>query len=432
MITKTAFAEIILDYQKKELPPIIPRDLEVDLEIPIKRAITIMGPRRAGKTFYLYSLIKKLLGQGIDKSQTLYINFENPKLAGISLEDLPILMESFYEAAPQNLQKKVWLFFDEIQNIKGWESFIRNLLDKDNLQIFISGSSSKFLSKEISTSMRGRTLSYLMLPFSFREFLNAKKIEFRKEFFASEEKVKINSAFEEYLNYGGYPETIFYPKEREKIIQEIIETTIYMDLIERYGIRNIKAVKLMFNYLIKAKEFSVNKFHHFLESTGINTSKNTLHNYLEIFNDAFIFFPLKKFSYSLKKIEQSSAKIYAIDNGFITEIIGNDTGKKLENLVFTALLRRGYRINADLFYYEETREVDFVVKNKDNEITELIQVCHDLTNIATKDREIKALLKFSKKFKCENLTVITNDFETIEKRDEKSINFIPAWKWLLN
>lgn len=432
MITKTIFVEIILDYHRKELPSIISRDLEVDLEIPIKRVITIMGPRRAGKTFYLYSLIKKLLGQGIEKSQTLYINFENPKLAEISLEDLPILMEAFYEVAPHNLQKKVWLFFDEIQNVKGWESFVRNFLDNDNLQIFISGSSSKLLSKEIATSMRGRTLSYLMLPFSFKEFLSAKQIDFKKDFFSSEEKIKINSAFEEYLNYGGYPEMIFYPKEREKIIREIIEVTIYMDLIERYGIRNIKTIKLMFNYLIKSKEFSVNKFHHFLKSTGIKTSKNTIHNYLEIFNDAFIFFPLKKFSYSLKKIEQSSAKIYTVDNGFITELVGNDKGKKLENLVFTALLKKGYRINVDLFYYKETREVDFVLKNKNNEITELLQVCHDLTDIATKDREIKALLKFSKKFKCEDLTIITNDFEAIEKYEDRNINFIPAWKWLLN
>lgn len=431
MINRDVLGQIIADFKENSLPDLIPRKLKVDLDIPIKRAITIMGPRRSGKTYYLYSLIKELLNQGIGKERILYINFENPRLAGMDLNDLLVLMEVFYEIYPQNKKDAVWLFFDEIQNIKGWENFIRDILDKENVKVFLSGSSSKLLSKEIATSLRGRTLSYLMLPFSFSEFLGAKKIDYSGKYLASEQKGLIVNAFLDYFNFGGYPEVVFYPEEKTKIIQEIIEVTIYKDLIERYKIRNTKVIKLMFNYLIKAKEFSVNKFYNFLQSMNIKIGRNSLYNYLELYNDAFIFFPLKKFSYSLKKIEQSSAKIYTIDNALISEIIGDDMGKKLENLVFLAILGQGFKINQDFFYYEDGKEIDFVFKEKDGSIKEMLQVCYDINSFDTKEREIKALLKCGETLKCENMSVITFDYEAEEKIEGKTIKFIPAWKWLL-
>lgn len=431
MINRDVLGQIIADFKENILPDLIYRKLKVDLDIPIKRAITIMGPRRSGKTYYLYSLIKELLNQGIGKERILYINFENPRLAGMDLNDLLVLMEVFYEIYPQNKKDAVWLFFDEIQNIEGWENFIRDILDKENVKVFLSGSSSKLLSKEIATSLRGRTLSYLMLPFSFLEFLDAKKIDYSGKYLASKQKGLIANAFLDYFNFGGYPEVVFYPEEKTKIIQEIIEVTIYKDLIERYKIRNTKVIKLMFNYLIKAKEFSVNKFYNFLQSMNIKIGRNSLYNYLELYNDAFIFFPLKKFSYSLKKIEQSSAKIYTIDNALISEIIGDDKGKKLENLVFLAILGRGFKINQDFFYYEDGKEVDFVFKEKDGSIKGMLQVCYDINSFGTKEREIKALLKCGEVLQCENMSVITFDYEAEEKIEGKTIKFVPAWKWLI-
>jgi len=429
MIKKDIFAQIILDFQKENLPDLIERDLKIELEIPIKRAIAILGPRRTGKTYYLYSLIKKLLEKGIEKEKILYIKFEDPKLVDIYLEDLSVLLEVFYEIYPQNKKEKIWLFFDEIQNIKNWEIFIRKILDKEKAQIFLSGSSSKLLSKEIATSLRGRTLSYLLLPFSLAEVLKTKNLQYKK-YLSSDEKEKILNTFWEYFNFGGYPETIIYPKGRKKIINEIIEVTIHRDLIERYKLRNTKLIKLMFNYLVKAKEFSVHKFYHFLKSINIKVSKNSLYNYLEYFNDAFIFYSLKKFSYSLKKAEQSFSKIYTVDNAFISEIIGDDKGKKLENLVFLSLLRKGYEINKNIFYYLNGKEVDFLIKEK-NKVKILIQACHDVENYLTKERELKSLIKASRELKCSNLLVITSEYEGKEKVKGKTIRFVPLWKWLL-
>ena len=430
MISKEALAQIILDFQREELPELIERDLKVDLEIPLKRATVILGPRRSGKTYYLYSLIKKLLDQKIEKQRILYVNFEDPKLVEASLDDLVLLLEVFYELYPQNKKEIVWLFFDEIQNIKNWEIFIRNILDREKVRVFISGSSSKLLSKEIATSMRGRTLSYLLLPFSFSEFLKAKNIKY-KRFFSSQEKAIFLNAFKEYFSFGGYPEAVIYPKERKRIIQEIIEVTIYRDLIERHKIRNDKLIKIMFNYLIKAKLFSVHKFYNFLKSLNIKVSKNSLYNYLEYFSDAFIFFPLRKFAWSLKNIEQSIPKIYTVDNGLIENILGEEKSKKFENLVFLSLLRKGFEPNKEIFYFSSFNyEVDFLIKQK-RKITALLQACFDIHSYQTKEREIKSLIKASEEFNCNHLIIITFDYETSEKVKGKTIKFIPLWKWLL-
>ncbi len=431
MIEKEIFAQIILDFQKGSLPELQERELELDLNIPLKRAIVVLGPRRSGKTYYLYLLIKKLLGKGVNKERILYVNFEDPKLVAGSLADLVRLTDVFYEIFPKNKSEKVWIFFDEIQNVPQWEIFIRNLLDKENVQIFLSGSSSKLLSQEIATSLRGRTLNYLLLPFSFLEFLQVKNISYGK-YLSSGDKSLVMNALHTYFSSGGYPETIIYPQEKKKIIQEITEVTIYRDLIERHRIRNIKVIKLMFNYLVRAKEFSIHKFYNFLKSLNIKVSKNSLYNYLELFNYAFIFFPLKKFSYSLKNMEQSIPKIYVVDNALIEQIVENDKGKKMENMVFLSLLHQGLEPNKDFFYFAtNSDEVDFVIKKR-KKIVSLIQCCFYLTDFQTKERELKSLIKAGELSACQDLKVVTFDYGAVEKVKSKKIKFIPLWKWLLN
>lgn len=430
MIKREILAQAILDFQKRSLPDLIERELQIDLEVPIKRAITILGPRRSGKTYYIYSLIKTLVRRKIDKERILYLNFEDPKFVGASLDDLLFLLDTFYEIYPKNKTRKIWLFLDEVQNVKNWETFVRGVLDKENAGVFVTGSSSKLLSKEIATSLRGRTLSYLLLPFSFSEFLRTRKIIYKK-YLSSQGKAKLLNAFLEYFSYGGYPEAIIYKKEWERIINEIIEVTIYRDLIERYNLRNIKVIKIMFNYLVKSREFSIHKFYNFLKSLSIKVSKNSIYNYLDYFHDCFIFFPLRKFSYSLKNIEQSIPKIYSVDNALITKIIGDNKSKKFENLLFQSFLRKGYIINQDLFYYSlNGEEVDFIIK-KGKKIVSLIQVCYDISDYITKEREFKNLIKASERLKCNNLIVVNLDQDEIENYKSKRIKLIPLWKWLL-
>ena len=187
----------------------------------------------------------------------------------------------------------------------------------------------------------------------------------------------------------------------------------------------------MFNHLIEAKEFSVHKFYNFLKSLNIKVSKTSLYNYLEYFNDAFVFFPLKKFSRSLKTLDQSIPKIYTVDNALIENILGDDKGKKFENIVFLSLLRKGLKTNKDIFYFiSNSNEIDFVVK-QGRKISTLLQACFDVTDYRTKEREVKSLIKASQKLDCNDLLVITSNYEGEELLQEKKIKFIPLWRWLL-
>ncbi len=425
MIPKTKWAELIKDFHKKELPKLIERDIKIPLNIPIERAISIIGPRRSGKTYEMYSLIKKLL-ETEKKEQIIYLNFERVDIKGAIDQDLMNMLETFYEIYPENRKRKIWLFLDEIQNVTHWENFVRTSID-ENIKVYLSGSSSKLLSKEIATSMRGRSIIYTVYPFSFKEYLKMKNIAYGK-YLSSTEKADIKNAIEDYLSYGGYPEVILYPDEREKIISEILETTIYKDVIEREKIRNIKAMNLLIKGLINSKEFSVYKFYNFLKSDGIKIGKNVLYNYIEYLNDAFFVFMLKKFSYSYKELEQSIPKSFFIDNAFLKINGIEDRARLMENCIFIELKRRGFEV----YYWKDIqgKEIDFLIK-KNNKVIQIIQVCYNLEDLNTRERELRALIKASDELKCNDLLVITNDKNGTEKFNGKNIKFISLWKWLL-
>ncbi len=425
MITKEKWAEIIKEFYSQKLPETFERELKVPLEIPINRAISIVGPRRAGKTYLMFSLIKKLLKKYI-KESIIYVNFEKAGLLPLDSNDLVLLKDAFFELNPSLKKKDSWFFLDEIQNVNNWELFVRTCLD-DGIKVFISGSSSKLLSKDIATSMRGRTLTYNLLPFSFREYILSKNVKIQK-FLSSNEKAEIINLFNKYFGEGGYPETIIYPDQNEKILSNIFETALYKDVIEREKIRNIKIILQLIKALISSKEFSVNKFYNYLKSMNIKVGKNALYNYIHYLEDAFVIFILRKFDLSYKKAEQSLPKVYFIDNGILTNNKIDDKGRLLENLVFLELIRR----ENDISYYRtpQNEEVDFLIK-KGKKVIKLIQVCYDFSNFMTKDREIKSLLKASNEFKCNNLLILTNSQEEELKINKKKIIIKPVWKWLL-
>lgn len=424
MLNKEKWIGVIKDFYEEKIPQLIRREVNIPIKVPINRAITIIGPRRAGKTYLMYQLISELL-KTVNKEQIIYINLEKSGFSILNYNDLDLMLESFYELYPMNKDKEVYLFLDEIQNVLEWERFVRTCLD-NRIKVYISGSSSKMLSKEIATSMRGRTLTYQIFPFSFREFLKAKKIEIPLHF-SSREKALIINSFREYFKYGGYPETIVYSQEREKILSEILEVTIYKDVIERAKVRNIKAMKILIDSIIVSKEFSVNKFYNYLKSMGIKAGKNVLYQYINYLNDAFFSFMLRKFSYSYIKAEQSIPKPYIIDNGFFSIKNFEDKSKLMENLIFIEFLRRGEDIS---YYSDGAGEVDFLTK-KGRKVKSLIQASYDITDFNTKEREVKPLIKFGEELGCKNLFVITWDYENEEVIKGKKIIFTPLWKWLL-
>jgi len=428
MVSREKWTEIIKDFHQKPIPKLIERDINIPIEIPLKRSISIIGPRRAGKTYTMFQIIGKLL-EKMPIQRTLYVNLERADLGGLEGKDLMSLTGAFFSLYPDNKNKKIWLFLDEVQNVADWEKFVRTEIDNENMQVFLSGSSSRLLSKEIATSMRGRNMTYTLLPFSFSDYLAKDKLETKN--LSSAEKALLINRLDSYIRDGGYPEVVLHPEEKDKILNEILETTIYKDVVDRYRIRNIKILKIIIKSLIASscREFSVHRMYKFIKSSGIKASKNTIYNYCEALEDVFFIFQLKKFSPSNKEMEQSLPKVYLVDNGLLTSNGISDRGKLMENTILAELKRRG----DDVYYYKSTdkKEVDFVVlKNKKPK--HLIQSAISVDDMFTKDREISSLLKASKELKCNDLLVITWDFEAEEKTKGKTIKYTPLWKFLLN
>src|SRR3972149_2784237 len=237
MIKRDIWIKLIKDFLEFKLPEITERDINIQ-ELPIKRAVTIIGPRRAGKTYLMFQVMKDLLGKDIEKNRLLYMNMESDLLIGCDFTDIRNLLQIFYEIYPENKNQKVYLFLDEIQIIPEWEKFVRAIIDSENIQIFISGSSSKLLSKEIATGLRGRTIPYYVYPFSFREFLRAKDFKIETYLSTSQKSILLNHLSK--FMTGSYPETVFFEDGKEKILREIIDVTIYRDVVERFNVKTIK------------------------------------------------------------------------------------------------------------------------------------------------------------------------------------------------
>lgn len=431
MISRETWVRVIRDFEEFVLPDIIERDLSVDLDLPVKRAVSIIGPRRAGKTYFMFQQMRRLLERGVDRRRILYVNFESDLLFGADASDLRNMIDVFYEIYPESRGKKVYLFLDEIQNVPGWERFVRSIMDSENIQVFISGSSSKLLSREIATALRGRSIAFHIYPFNFREFLRARGFVVGRHL-SSSERYRLVSLLNEYMAFGGYPEAVLYPRERGKILREILDVTIYRDIIDRFNVRNAKLVKLLLRQLIVSQYFSVHSFYNYLKSLGYRVSKNTLYNYLEYFADAMVVILLRKYSRSYRESEQTRPKVYFIDNGLLHIGGVRDMGRLLENLVLSEMVKKGLIPNENIFYYSKNgREVDFITL-RDGEVESLIQVCYDPRDMETRRREIKSLATAMKDLNAEEGLVITMDYEGGEKIENRKIIYKPLWKWILD
>jgi len=290
------------------------------------------------------------------------------------------------------------------------------------------------LSREIATQLRGRTVSYLLLPFSFREFLKARNFEIKK-YYTIEEEGGRKKELRKYLEYGAFPEVVM-KKEKERILKEYFNTILYNDYVERFGLENIELAKTIFEFCFQnfAKEMSVRKILNYLSSTGVRAGKNTLYTYIHNLPETLTVFFVEKFSQSVYERVSWPRKVYICDLG-LSKILGftQDLGKSMENVVFLELLR-GMNIEPlrSIYFYKtkDGREVDFVIKEK-AKIKQLIQVTYASGRDEIEKREVRSLLKAGEELRCKDLLVITWDYEGEEKIGNQKITFVPLWKWLL-
>jgi predicted AAA+ superfamily ATPase len=426
MKKKEQLKQIIRDFHLGNRFDVKPRSLQPPLNT--KKIITLVGIRRCGKTSILYDMINKL-SDTVSKTKILFLNFEDERL-DLSIDELNLILESFSELYPEQNLQECYFFFDEIQNITGWEKFVRRVYDSASKNIYITGSNSKLLSSDIATSLRGRALVFEVYPLSFSEYLFFKDI--KVDLYSSKSLAYIKNAQEMFLKNGGFPETLFLEEEyKNRTLQEYFNVLLYKDLAERYNIANTVALKFFLKRIIASttKQISINKIYNELKSSGIKIGKNTLYDFLDYVQNIYLALVLHRYDKSLINKELGEKKIYSIDIGLNNAIefkFSDNIGKSLENAVFLEL-KRNY---SEIFYYRDANsECDFVVNEK-NTVAHAIQVTYDMGDEDTKNRELKGLIAACKYFRLNNGTIITFDTQDEIILDNINVSLIPFYKWV--
>lgn len=404
---KSTLSRIITDFHSLAFPAFRNRALQVPLDL--EKIITIIGPRRAGKTYYLYQLMTELERRGIHRKRIVYLNFEDERL--VFEESYDIIFDVYRELYPKHELADTYFFFDEIQELNDWEKFIRRMYDRISSHIFLTGSNGKLLSREIATSLRGRCLSFEILPLSFSEYCEFNDVVGRVAH-SSHDIAKINRLFEQYCQWGGFPELITIDERfKPAILQEYFNVMLYRDLIERYGMREVSLLKYVIKRLISSytKEFSINKIYNELKSRNFSVGKDLLYQMVEQIFSIYMVASVEKFDPSVIRREMSNKKIYLYDIGFAAAtplFFSPDRGKRLENLVFSHFRTQ----TEDIYFARNGWECDFIVfLSKDNPL--YVQVTERLDHNSV-DREIKGLLGIRKRLgKGESLIL----FETRDK-----------------
>lgn len=423
---KELFKRLILDSQERDFSHVIARDQAIPLDSG--KIISLIGARRSGKTHLQFQQIRELR-QKVDPANIVYLNLEDDRLFPLQAQDLSEFLECYYELYPRKKEEWIYLFFDEIQNAPEWERFIRRIHDQEKCRIVLTGSSSKLLSREIASSLRGRTLSVEVFPLSFTEYLRFRGIAPRPP--SSRTQALLKNALADYLIWGGFPELVPFTEDlRRRTLQEYLDLIMYRDILERHGITNTFLLKFLIKYCVThvATDFSVIKLFNDFRSQGLQLSKNTIYDYMNFMEEAYLLFTVPLFSDSVRESMRNPRKIYSLDNGFKLAADlsrAEDAGRLLENLVFLELRRRFPAIH----YFKGKQAVDFCVIHEGR--PRLINVCHDLSTPGTRQREIAGLSEAMGRLGVRSSLLITSSIEEEWTEGQRHIHAIPAWKWLL-
>ena len=417
------------------VPSYTRRDIRLP-DIPGK-AMVVIGMRRSGKTTFLWQCLAERLAAGTPRDGLLFFSFEDERLAEMTTGDLQWIIEEYFSLHPGRRDREtVTLFLDEIQLAPGWEQFTRRLMDTERIDLFLSGSSARLLSREVATSMRGRGIEVLVHPFSFREFLRHRGHEPKTPWssLAKAERSSVEKHFRDYLVEGGFPETQgLEPRDRAALLRTYVDVATLRDVIERHGVTNLTALRWMQRHLLgnPASSFSIQKFHDALKSQGIAVGKNTLHEYLAFLEDAFLIRTVSLHTPSERQRMVSPRKAYPVDPGIIPlyERAGRqNVGRSLETAVLTELERRGCEIG--YLRTREGHEVDFHASGSQGE-TFLIQVAAEVDEAATWEREVRALLSAAADYPEAVPLLLTYDSLPPREPLPSVIQWLPASAWLL-
>lgn len=387
------------------------------LSSPLVKVIT--GPRRSGKSTLAFQVLAK--------TSFAYVNFEDDSLpSNFSSDDLLDAIQTVYG-------KTDFLFFDEIQNFPNWDTFV-NKLHRRGHNVLITGSNSKLLSRELSTALTGRHVSFELLPFSFQEFLQGigqTNTLSEKQAKRAIKNVDERYLFHQFLTWGGFPEVVLGALEPNQYLRTLFDSIILQDIVKRHRIRAATAIYDLLSLLMNnaSNRFSARSIERSLGTLSVAT----IQKFIVYCREAYLVQDLQPFHFKPRLRIKSDRKIYAYDNGFVSAVSQPSTSNNarlLENLVFIELVRRGFVPNRDLFYYQtkSNTEVDFLL-SKGAKNLELIQVATHLSSLKTRERETRALFQAADELGVKNLTIVTLNAEQTIQHQNRKIRVIPCRKW---
>lgn len=440
-------ASTLRDFSIDAYRPIVIRDLDLGEPLApragnLVKAVT--GIRRCGKSYRLFQEIDRLMNAGVSPDRICYFDFDDDRLKPITSQTGDEVLEAFYSLNPSALSEGAYLFFDELQEMSDWGAWLRRIVDTRKATIYVSGSSSKMLSKEIATEFRGRALDIELLPFSFREYAVAHGIDgLDSRAFSTEERLRLERACRSYLEEGGFPATFGLPRAQSiALLQSYAQRVVARDVVERHNVSRPKAASLLSQRLLglNARQLSLRKVTKDLKAAGTATSREALGELFEYFQEAYLVFSVKELSFSLSEKTTAQPKVYAVDPGLSLACgtaRGNDEGQRLEDAVYLELRRRSVGMRRDGISSLRTKahgyEIDFVVGDAvSGEVYELYQVSADVSDEKTRDRELRALWEALEQSEQTTGYLITgNGQEKVFERNGKAVIQVPAWKWLL-
>jgi hypothetical protein len=404
------------------------------------KAHAVVGMRRAGKSCFLKQCLLDRAKAGVPRDALVYFSFEDERLAGMQTEQLSWVLEEYYLARPQFRDRREVVFcFDEIQGVPGWETFIRRILDSEKMEVFVSGSSARMLSREIATALRGRGTETVIYPFSFGEYLRHHGLDVPENpaFVPKAQRSQLENSFVAYLETGGFPEAQgLDPRDRLSLLQGYVDTVIFRDVVERHHVTNVEALRRLVRQLLAspAGGFSVHKFFNDLHSQGVAVGKDALHTMLSWLEDSFLIRLVPIDAASERKRQVNPRKVYPVDQGLIPAFDRSgkpNLGHALETAVLIELERRSCQVA-----YVRTKtgcEVDFLATSPQGEKI-YIQVCSDLSAGDVCKREFRSLtelLSLRSKAAFLLLTLTTADVPIGQKEAPPGVTVRPAWEWLL-
>lgn len=430
--------QIMRDFTVASLPALVHRDIEP--AVMERKADVFVGMRRSGKTYAMLELIQRFRGSGVEVDRIMYLNLDDDRLGRPDLGTLDTALETFFRIAPRARSEGGYLFLDEIQVVPEWERFCRRVVDTEVIHLFLGGSSSRLLSKEVATAFRGRGFTTEILPYGLREFVRASGHD-PDDTAGSRQRSTLASLADRYLAVGGFPELVGASDfARVQTLQGYVEMLVMKDVVERHGTENVGALRALIRGLFaaNASQFSVSSFEGTLRSQGFRTTKVTLLSYLDHLADAYLVFLVPIDSRSAKTRMVNPRKVYAIDPGLASAMhLGGarNRGALLENAVYLELRRRLGPMGETAIAYHRTpsgAEVDFVIDSPlPGKERDFVQACVSLSDAAAIERETKAIAEALASAPGATATIVTLA-ESGELQTPAGVaRIVPFWQWAL-